>query len=356
MYELQQVPGRLLLSLEARRDRRQARCALFKPKLEMAMEAMVFVLTVSAVIVALVTGGGRVRRSLLLIIGVVVGHAVGIRTRQFGWESELRPIFSRDGWSTVAGRSLYLHLQPLVFSTVVGQSLSFTRYSPESIYFFEKGDHFEIASMTLTVARTHAIITQYGVAHSVHVSTSTLGLNFLARFWTAMNMNDWFWHSSVPRSTADQHSHIIMVAPALRLLGGGEVHQADSMVVDPVEIDRAAIDARRRAKGRRVGSRQFPGSHFRRLVTSWGAIDGSCNLCCAHALLGGVGLKPEILELYGCLVERLCVLETESTAGEQARLGLASHVRDGDMPSAAPTPSSASCASSRSRSSSSITQ
>ena len=69
VYELQQVPGRLLLSLEARRDRRQARCALFKPKLEMAMEAMVFVLTVSAVIVSLVTGGGRVRRSLLLIIG-----------------------------------------------------------------------------------------------------------------------------------------------------------------------------------------------------------------------------------------------------------------------------------------------
>ena len=74
----------------------------------------------------------------------------------------------------------------------------------------------------------------------------------------------------------------------------------------------------------------FTERRFRRLVTSSSAIDDSQNLCCAHALLGGVGSKPGILDLYGSLVERLLLLGTPEGYTERCRL--ASHVRD--IPSA----------------------
>ena len=70
----------------------------------------------------------------------------------------------------------------------------------------------------------------------------------------------------------------------------------------------------------------FSESRFSGLVTSSSAIDDSQNLCCAHALLGGVGSVPDIVDLYGSLVDRLRILGT--SAGAPERLRLASHVRD----------------------------
>ena len=74
----------------------------------------------------------------------------------------------------------------------------------------------------------------------------------------------------------------------------------------------------------------FAERRFRRLVTSSSPIDDSQNLCCAHALLGGMGSKRGILDLYRSLVKRLVFLGTSE--GDTERRRLASHVRD--IPSA----------------------
>lgn len=123
-----------------------------------------------------------------------------------------------------------------------------------------------------------------------------------------------------------EYSHLAMVAPPLRLLGGMEVEPAS-----PIQIT-VDVDARRKAKGYR-GNVDMMSSHFRAMVRSWQPIDGSANLCCAHALLG-VALRPQILELYGSLISQLELLGSESTAANDLRKQVQAHLTPGDMPTA----------------------
>ena len=217
------------------------------------MESVLFVLAASALFAALVARGRR--RSLAALVFIVLGHAVAIRTRQFGWRMELRPLLDRAHWvDCVAESAMTSFISSAAAAAMVMAPP--VCYESDSIYFFEKGDQLEIARVTVTVARTHAIITRDGVARTVHVEAAKLGLGFLSRVASVL-------YESVPWSSrpssdfhnneCDERSHLVAIAPPLRLLGGAD---EDLMIVDAFGVDRSVIDARRIAKGLRVASRE----------------------------------------------------------------------------------------------------
>ena len=142
------------------------------------MESVLFALAASALFAALVARGRR--RSLAALVFIVLGHAVAIRTRQFGWRMELRPLLDRAHWvDCVAESAMTSFISSAAAAAMVMAPP--VCYESDSVYFFEKGDQLEIARVTVTVARTHAIITRDGVARTVHVEAAKLGLGFLSR-------------------------------------------------------------------------------------------------------------------------------------------------------------------------------
>ena len=103
----------------------------------------------------------------------------------------------------------------------------------------------------------------------------------------------------------------------------------DVEAISPIKIT-VDINARRLKKGYR-GNCEFDGSEFKAMVRSWQSIDGSENLCCAHALLG-IAERPGILDLYRSLIAQLDLLGAESTAGNDLREQIEAHLTSGDMP------------------------
>ena len=273
-------------------------------------------LTASVFIAAFVARGHR--RSLAALVFIGLSHAVAVRTRQFGWRMELRPLLDRDHWVDCAAESMVTGclLSAAAAAMMIAPPVC---YESDSIYLIDKGDQLEIARLTVTVARTHAIITQHGVAHTVHFETAKLGLGLLSRVAGSLyesvscSSSSEFHNTECDEQSSlvtVKQSHLVTIAPPFRLLGGaGE----DLMIVDAVHVDQRVINARRIAKGMRVASREFEAARFRALVRSWNPIGSSANLCCAHAMPGGMGLRPQILELYSSLIEQLRVLGSHTS-------------------------------------------
>ena len=307
------------------------------------IEAAIFALGVTVALV-LVNSAWRRSRFVALLVGLCVGHAVSLSVSSNGWREEANQLLNRE---LLIDTTLETFATRMVFDGVVAPVIVQHIIPDEHFYVLKPGDGMALSCLSMTIARTHHMITSNGVAPvaiSQLASSSCSYLGQFSQFFRARALGvprSWRWSTSRWSTSSSQSemvashlreiSHVVVLAPPPKLLGGAESDsEVEGIVPDRIRTQ-DEIQARRIAKGYR-GNCNFDGNEFKAMVKSWEPIDGSQNLCCAHALLG-IGMRPQIIELYEALIEQLRALGSESTGAEDARSTISAHLPEGMMPS-----------------------
>jgi len=277
-------------------------------------------LTIVATI-SLVLLFARARRKFFLPIALlVVGDAATRRITEYGWRNELSLVFSKEELVSCVGGALAGR------AAVLASASFMTGFEADGqINFLEPRDLLATSTLAADLASTHACVTRFGIGRAFHTEIASIGVRALTRW---VHLCEFSSYSRAEGSSVADKSHLVQLAPPLRLLGGSE-SDMDVEAISPIKIT-ADINARRLKKGYR-GNCEFDGSEFKAMVRSWQSIDGSENLCCAHALLG-IAERPGILDLYRSLIAQLDLLGAESTAGNDLRVQIEAHLTSGDMP------------------------